>query len=339
MQKITRELSELRPYVGSILKGMRDYASGKTTPSEAHIALIALHGRTQGRSTNLISSLLSFHRPFKYKLRRSEIFGEFDDGLISPIVQTVKKDGYAILPVKLPQPLVDKLSHFARTTPSTMRGGPGKGQAVFGEGSSEARIYQFMPDQLYANEDVQNIMADALFMSIAGRYLGVQPVIDVLTMWWSAVGLDGDFGEAAQLYHFDMDRPRWLKLFIYLTDVDEDSGPHVYVRGSHRLRSEKIARLLSRGYVRIPDEDIIDAYGEDSIRHVCAPAGTIFVADTIGFHKGLPPSRKPRLILEFSYATTLFGATTMTARRPPVFTKAFIQARKTWPRAFSLFEL
>ena len=46
----------------------------------------------------------------------------------------------------------------------------------------------------------------------------------------------GASSEAAQLFHFDMDRIRFLKVFIYLTDVGTENGPHVYVRGSHRSK-------------------------------------------------------------------------------------------------------
>ena len=34
---------------------------------------------------------------------------------------------------------------------------------------------------------------------------------------------------AAQMFHFDMDRPKWLKFFIYINDVNEKNGPHFFI--------------------------------------------------------------------------------------------------------------
>jgi hypothetical protein len=322
----------------NLAKGIAAHLAGKPTPPDAHQAMIALHCKTLGRSTHRISSLLSFHQPFRYRTNESDIFGHFDDKTVAPIVGTIKDQGLTILPMRLPKERVDRLVEFAKTTPAHLGGGVNAGNAIFDPSKpAKARIYDFSSEQCYRNADVQDVMADPLLISIAGQYLGVNPIIDGLSMWWSPVCQTGDPSDAAQLYHFDMDRPRWLKLFVYLTDVDETGGPHVYVRKSHRVFNEKVAKLLSRGYVRIPDSEIVDAYGADAAQPVCAPAGTIFVADTVGFHKGLPPTQKPRLVLELSYATSLFGAETLHAGAPAQLTPAMRRARALWPRAFKLF--
>jgi hypothetical protein len=64
--------------------------------------LIALHCETQGRSTQLISSVLSFHRPFRYREKTSGIFGAFDEDLIRPIVEAIRQDGFANRMVAIP---------------------------------------------------------------------------------------------------------------------------------------------------------------------------------------------------------------------------------------------
>lgn len=323
----------------NIAKGIAAHLLGKPTPPAAHQSMIALHCKTLGRSTDTLSSLLSFYRPFRYRTNTSDIFGHFDEKIVAPVINAIKDEGFAILPVRLPKERVDRLVEFAKTTPARLSGGANAGQAIFDPSKpANARIYDFTFEQCYHNADVQDVMADPLLMSIAGQYLGVSPIIDGLSMWWSAVCQTGNPGDAAQLYHFDMDRPRWLKLFVYLTDVDETGGPHVYVRRSHRNFNAKAVKLLSRGYVRIPDSDIVDAFGADAVQRICAPAGTIFVADTVGFHKGLPPTQKPRLLLELSYATSLFGAETLHATAPPQMTPAMRRARELWPQAFRLFD-
>ena len=108
--------------------------------------------------------------------------------------------------------------------------------------------------------------------------------------------------EAAQLFHFDMDRLKFIKFFIYLTDVDEEHGPHVYVARSH-VRKPSLVRRDGR----IVDEEILSAYGADAIVEITGPQGTILAVDTRGFHKGRAPEAGDRLMFQVEYANSLFG--------------------------------
>ena len=58
-------------------------------------------------------------------------------------------------------------------------------------------------------------------------------------------------GNKAQLYHFDLDRPKWLKFFIYLNDVENlDHGPHSYIKNTHKVFAKPYKILIKR-YQRI----------------------------------------------------------------------------------------
>src|SRR5262249_17795234 len=63
--------------------------------------------------------------------------------------------------------------------------------------------------------------------------LGCRPTLSYLRAWWSVPTADGKPREAEN-FHRDVDDLAFIKLFIYLTDVDDASGPHVYVQGSHK---------------------------------------------------------------------------------------------------------
>jgi hypothetical protein len=317
---------------------MLSHMRGRPNSPEAYMSMIRLHGQTQGRSTRVLSRLLSSHRPYLPRQAESAIFGTVPSRLASSIVKEVRDTGFAMLPMKLPQPIIDRLVAFARSNEANFKGGDIEGRGLFDSVNPKARIYSFPAKDCLHSPDVQDILGDEFLLSLAGRYLGVTPIVDILTMWWSAVFEEGSASEAAQLFHFDMDKPRWLKLFVYLTDVDESAGPHVYVERSHRLRSDKIGRLLRRGYTRIPDNDIVDAYGKESLRSIVGTAGTIFVADTIGFHKGLPPAGKERLVLQLSYATTLFGGVSTSVTMPPSVTPTLAAAMKRRPTTYALFK-
>ncbi|MGZ3306188.1 MAG: phytanoyl-CoA dioxygenase, partial [Asticcacaulis sp.] len=71
-------------------------------------------------------------------------------------------------------------------------------------------------------------------LEAAELYFGCKPVIDNIGASWAYPGRE--VAKGAQRFHRDYDCARSFKLFLYLTDVDDDSGPHVYVRGSHRRR-------------------------------------------------------------------------------------------------------
>lgn len=122
-------------------------------------------------------------------------------------------------------------------------------------------------------------------------------------MWWSFPWPGGPSTEIAQLFHEDRDHPAFLKFFLYLTDVDEGDGPHVYVRGSH----DEHRRAL-RADRRFSDDEVARHYPSGDLVTVCGPRGTLFAADTKGLHKGLPPVAGARLVFQLEFSTTLFGA-------------------------------
>lgn len=123
-------------------------------------------------------------------------------------------------------------------------------------------------------------------------YFGCMPTIDSIKAWWSLPGHDD--AENEQFFHRDNDSIRFLKLFIYLSDVDEDCGPHVFVRGSHAQDG-----CLDRR--RFQDEEIENEFGANRVHRFTGAAGTVFLEDTYGLHKGALPTGRKRLLLQVRY--------------------------------------
>ncbi len=128
-------------------------------------------------------------------------------------------------------------------------------------------------------------------LALAGAYLGCAPTISTIGIRWSRPS-----GKAApvQSFHRDPDDWKMVKFFTYLTDVQEGTGPHVYVVGTQRAR----APLFSQRY---SDKDVVAKYGEWALVTMAGPRGTMFMADTSGIHKGDPARTGPRLMLEIGY--------------------------------------
>lgn len=134
---------------------------------------------------------------------------------------------------------------------------------------------------------------DPRVLAAVGAVLGAKPTISYMAAWWSLPGR----GEAehAELYHRDYDDLRFVKLFLYLTDVDAASGPHCFVRGSH-----KADRLIARS--RFTDAEVAANFPPEDRLTLEGKAGTAFLENTFGLHRGVPPAEKPRLIFQTLYS-------------------------------------
>ncbi len=106
-------------------------------------------------------------------------------------------------------------------------------------------------------------------------------------------------------FHFDDWRHRF-KSFLYLTDIDPDNGPLVYLKGSHKQgkwRQEKEFEYFRDGksgsygrYSKNEVSELKQKYNFKQIRGVCSK-GTLIIADTRGLHKGTPIKNRKRILL------------------------------------------
>ncbi len=150
-------------------------------------------------------------------------------------------------------------------------------------------------------------------LAAAERYLGAPPMLIVLQAWWSFAG---HAAKEAQLFHLDIDDHRFCKQFLFLTDVDAESGPHAYVERTHR--PQDVGAIIARGHgeteqkaifdwlyqtLRKSDEDVARYTGKEPTL-IDGPAGTRFLAATRGLHKGVAPERRDRLLLQATYGIT-----------------------------------
>ena len=138
-------------------------------------------------------------------------------------------------------------------------------------------------------------------------YIG-KPILRNICAWVSTQPIHStkkDLDIAAQLFHRDLDNPGgWVKVFIYLTDVTSDNGPHVFSAKSHRVSPPQTLKRDGR----FSDDEVEKTFEKSKV--LCGEAGTIIVADTLGFHKGLPIINGSRKILQLEFVSSLWGANT-----------------------------
>jgi len=295
--------------------GAWQFSKNRTTPNYAYQSLIQLFCLTGGRSNDLMARAMALRYP-TYDLGSAEgILGKLTRRDVTNVVEDIKEHGFHVFSEKLPATICDRLEAFALKQEAIIRQMDqesarqyGTRKAVYNPVAPQGIIYEFDPEVLINQNDIQILMTDRSILSVAQGYIGSKPVLDEVNLWWSTAYRANADASAAQLYHFDMDRIRWLKFFIYLTDVEPQNGPHCFVEGTHRTGGIP-QDFLKRGYVRISDQEIQAAFSHDRLIEFTGPRGTIIAEDTRGLHKGRPILRGHRLILEFEFSNSLFGGT------------------------------
>jgi hypothetical protein len=210
--------------------------------------------------------------------------------------------------LRLPDAIVRDIRDFADSTPCFPRDQQDRGflPADVGQ-ANRARerdiIAAYYFEAVEQSPTIRDLGRDAALLAIAAAYLGHRPVLIRTRLWWSFPGTrvsDADLHAAAQeKFHFDMNGWRTLKFFFYLTQVDEASGPHRCIVGSHRIRSWRHQISLTVGR---PVDELIGIYGRDRFLAITGPAGLGFAEDPFVFHAGSLCRDHPRLILELEYA-------------------------------------
>jgi hypothetical protein len=300
---------EVRNSIDAIRAGADRFFATGVNSEPGYGKLVSLYCATNGLATDFLSFLLRLYNP-PYRLGAVEgILGRFTEGQVDDIAAALRRDGLYRFPRPIPQDLLEDLIRVGKTMPCFphREHGMEKDTVIYPDGAPKEMKYDFIERDLVPLLPVQRIMGDPGLLAISQAYFGAKPVLDAVAMWWSTHLTGQASSEAAQLYHFDMERIKWLKWFIYLTDVTTDTGPHCFVRGSHRTGA-KPPELLQRGYQRISDSDMAAHYPAADLLELNGPKGSIFVEDTSGFHKGKPPRTGPRLVIELEFTNSLYGA-------------------------------
>jgi hypothetical protein len=145
---------------------------------------------------------------------------------------------------------------------------------------------------------LKKIATSSIFYTIAKNYLKSEK-LTINTHCFISHPLEVNEQEKknnAQYFHYDCDYRKFLKIFVYLTDVDRNSGPHCFVENTHIKK--KFKHILAK---RIDDNEILNSYPAKDYREFIKPKGSIIFEDTFGLHKGSFPKKESRAILIFEY--------------------------------------
>jgi hypothetical protein len=216
------------------------------------------------------------------------------------VASSIQENGYYVWDQLVAEDIVTSLKQYMDAGPADPSGDAVR-DIPSGPPEPTAPTWWMKPRDIIGSETVQRLLCEQNLITAGARYLNADPVLVSMVMWTSFPWPTAD-DSSAQLFHYDLDRSNFIKMFIYLTDVDDSNGPHVYVPNSHM---DKPKDLL--GGERITDERLSVHYPADTWQTITGKKGTLFFADTQGFHKGAQVHEGSRSILQFNMASDRFG--------------------------------
>jgi hypothetical protein len=166
--------------------------------------------------------------------------------------------------------------------------------------------YKF--DDIIRCTPLVRLACDPKVVAAVEAYIGCTPTVSAFLMWHS---FPGEVDAPSEVFHRDRDCFRFVKLFVYLNDVDADAGPHEFIHTSHSVQGLQsffqakgwqvdLPRLFEGNCRHLNPADLKKLLGENVVR-TTGPAGFGFLEDTFGLHRGTRPTASARLIFTVTY--------------------------------------
>ncbi|MEA5602312.1 phytanoyl-CoA dioxygenase family protein [Nostoc sp. UHCC 0252] len=174
-----------------------------------------------------------------------------------------------------------------------------------GKFSAPKSAHKFCIHAYYAPEDIidtphlLDLANETRVLSIIEDRFGAKPTISLIQIWWLLAGFDVEanlnerYFANPEEFHRDVDDWSEIKLFIYLTDVDEDSGCHAFIKKSHTWLLPPRTRDLDMNNHDFP---IVN-----NLTKITGEAGLAWLENSYVLHRSLVPKNKDRLLVAVTY--------------------------------------
>ncbi len=256
--------------------------------------------------------------------RRWRSFGIQLDERERDIARALQEDGIAVLPVTdlMPGSFFAELVREAAERTRRLAGGSlrsersdARVELKSGIFSASTKKYQkdFLVDvwgegkmpPLDPKNPFLRLALGERILRVIGAYLGLAPHFHYFSLLSTVILPPDAPAQYSQRWHRDPDDRKMVKVFLYLTDVEEvGAGPFTYVRGSQR--GGRFGGLFPQhppvgSYP--PPGALERAVPADAIRTCFGKAGTLIFCDTTGLHRGGYSTTKERIMFTASYVS------------------------------------
>lgn len=190
----------------------------------------------------------------------------------------IEENGYAVIENFLDESQINNILNYFKNIKGynfhTPNRSLNKIPQVFSD-DLDWNICSYKSNHVLANSEILKAVTDPKIISIVQKYLGCMPCITTANLWWNK---NNGVSFHTQKIHRDLNDFKFLAFFIYLTDVNEDNGPHVYYKKTHK------------GSESLDDKVVVEG-----------KAGTAILGDTFALHNGKELKNGKRLFLSIRY--------------------------------------
>ena len=178
--------------------------------------------------------------------------------------------------------------------------------------------YPALAHDFPADPEAIRLATSPLLLAPIVRYCGMLPVL--FNFFVTRAYQDALNTQSPHHFHLDPEDVISFKVFIQLTDVDDDCGPF-HALAANRTR-EVLRAVDYSGITFLTDERITELVGWDSVFKLTGPAGTVGFADTTRcLHFGGRPRKadKPirdHLVFQYLLPTSLLFPIDSDAKHP-----------------------
>ena len=92
-------------------------------------------------------------------------------------------------------------------------------------------------EDFHEKSEVFKFVTSNFILKIVSKYLGYIPLLTHISVWWSPN--DKIYEQSSQFYHLDHEDYKQIKGFLFLSDIDEDSGPINAISSNQSLAIQK----------------------------------------------------------------------------------------------------
>ena len=159
-----------------------------------------------------------------------------------------------------------------------------------------------------ANPLMAFVLSDPV-LDVVNSYLGVWGKFIDFTLEKTLVS--GPMPRAhSQRWHRDSEDLRLCKVFIYFSDVDEQSGPFCYVDGS----TSRYRHLYGARGAYPPEGEVERQVPSEAVKVLTGKKGTVLFCDTFGLHRGGYAEARERIMLTAMFCTRAVTYATRSAK-------------------------
>ncbi len=161
-------------------------------------------------------------------------------------------------------------------------------------------------NRIYGAEQVSPLFMDyhqnEFLQQLCERYLQTE-TNNLITLATRTKFKEGNLGSGGG-WHRDTAYHHQFKSVVYLTDVEEETGPFTYILGTHKTNNQfdgKVNSDIKKFDFRLTQEfiDSVKNLGYQEVKYT-AKKGTMLLIDTKGIHQGSPLKRDVRYTI-FNY--------------------------------------